>query len=91
MDSKADATGAILMERLSEIESLSQELIHATIKRIGIITLITVLGAAALSILIGVTLSTGIRRPLSEAVEFAGRLAKGDLTTGIKVTSNDET
>lgn len=91
MDRTADATGAILMERLSTIETLSQELIHATVKRVGLLTLSTVLGAAALSLLIGFVLSAAIRRPLSEAMQFAGRLAQGDLTTGITVKSMDET
>ena len=51
------------------------------------------LGAAALLICIGMVfwLVRGITRPLSEAVAVANKLANGDLTAKIEVTSRDET
>jgi methyl-accepting chemotaxis protein len=45
----------------------------------------------ALAALIGTWLVRGISRPLEEAVQFASRVAAGDLTQQIDVTSRDET
>ncbi|HZW23665.1 methyl-accepting chemotaxis protein [Noviherbaspirillum sp.] len=48
-------------------------------------------GAAALSILVGFLTTRRITRPLNEAVKVAKRVADGDLTSEVKVTTQDET
>jgi methyl-accepting chemotaxis protein len=47
--------------------------------------------AGALSLVVAVLATRSITKPLKEAVEVAQRVANGDLTSEIKVDSNDET
>jgi methyl-accepting chemotaxis protein len=47
--------------------------------------------ATLFAALLGVWLTRSITRPLNQAVQAANRLAEGDLTATIAVTSNDET
>jgi len=47
--------------------------------------------AVVLAILIAVVVTRSITRPLAKAVEASGRLAEGDLTGKLEVTSRDET
>jgi methyl-accepting chemotaxis protein len=53
--------------------------------------IITLVGGAALGILMGVVISRSVRQPLEIAVAAAGRLANGDLSVQIDATAKDET
>ncbi len=59
----------------------------------GIILMIIVISLIALvvAVLTGFLVTRSITRPLQEAVEVAGAVAKGDLTQRIEVKSTDET
>jgi methyl-accepting chemotaxis protein len=49
------------------------------------------LGCMMLGVGLGLWISRGIARPLRSAVDFAGRLADGDLTARVEVRGKDET
>ncbi|GGX12865.1 methyl-accepting chemotaxis protein [Pigmentiphaga litoralis] len=49
------------------------------------------LGCMMLGVGLGLWISRGIARPLRSAVDFAGRLADGDLTARVEVHGKDET
>ncbi|WP_017347957.1 methyl-accepting chemotaxis protein [Pantoea sp. A4] len=57
---------------------------------IAVILVLSVIAIIA-SILLGIYLTRSIVRPLTRAVEIAGKVAAGDLTSSITVTSRDET
>ena len=63
----------------------------AMVKLVKIICIVAVALGTGLSILLGFFIGRSIKRPLVVGVEVANRLAKGDLSVEIEVTSNDET
>lgn len=47
--------------------------------------------AGVLAVIVGLIVTRGITRPLTDAVNLAKRVASGDLTAHVEVTSHDET
>ncbi|RJF91836.1 methyl-accepting chemotaxis protein [Noviherbaspirillum saxi] len=60
-------------------------------KRSVIVMIALAGGACVLAVMIGLFVTRSITRPLRQAVELAKRVAAGDLTATIEVTSQDET
>jgi methyl-accepting chemotaxis protein-1 (serine sensor receptor) len=54
------------------------------------IAIAIILGGVALSLWLGVTMFLAITRPLEQALNLAGAVARGDLTQEIEVTTKDE-
>lgn len=78
---------AYQQELMEEAENASEA--YATSHRNTMIT-VSVL-AVALSILFAVLVTRAITRPLNSAVDFARRVADGDLTATVEVETKDET
>jgi methyl-accepting chemotaxis protein len=76
-----------------QLRVAKEETDHAAVVFTKTLTLIIALSLAAIIIsgLIGWWITRSITRPLGAAVRAAERLAEGDLTTSIEVTSKDET
>ena len=85
----------VLVEKLQKSQAdEAKENSFDTVTAVGtLITVMLVLGFAAILSAIGIALFTtrGIVRPLNEAVGVANRLADGDLTVNVEVKSKDET
>jgi methyl-accepting chemotaxis protein len=67
------------------------EVSTAAAQQTAIFILALAAGAAALSILVGFLTTRRITGPLNEAVNVAKRVADGDLTSDIKIKTQDET
>ena len=63
----------------------------ALTKRTQLVIMVLALGAAFISLVVAFLATRSITRPLNEAVNVAQRVADGDLTSDIVVTSTDET
>ncbi|WP_307723876.1 methyl-accepting chemotaxis protein [Sulfuriferula plumbiphila] len=78
-----DAESTLLKQRSKDVAAL-QSLTGATLIAGGIV-------AAILAGLLAIWLGHNITRPLSLAVDLAKRVALGDLTSRVEITSKDET
>lgn len=94
LDSAGVKAAKMLEELENETKNTVQQAIASTSSSVSwsigmlvIITLLAFIGAIAL----GVLISRGISRALVEGVEFAQRVAQGDLTRKIDISSKDET
>jgi methyl-accepting chemotaxis protein len=90
--------GAELRTAIAELSSIEDKLneqaaVEARTAYLSARKIMLALGAAAVvfAILIAVVVTRSITRPLAKAVEVSGRLAEGDLTGKLEVTSRDET
>ena len=79
---------ATLNENIAKEEQAKGNSMVTQVKSVSIIA--TILGVI-LSILLGVLIGRGIKRPLAAGVVVANRLAEGDLSVEVVVSSNDET
>ncbi len=78
-----DKLSALLNEETSALRSGAEKALAVY----AVLTLIAVLAALALTWLV----TRSISRSMTEAVDVAGRMAEGDLTARIEVSSKDET
>ena len=74
-------------EEMSTVGDEASRQVQSVILWITVISLI----ALAIGVVVGFLITRSITRPLQEAVEVAGAVAKGDLTQRIEVKSKDET
>ena len=79
---------AALNENIAKDEQVKGSSMVTQVKSVSIIA--TILGVI-LSILLGVLIGRSIKRPLAAGVVIANRLAVGDLSVEVVVSSNDET
>ena len=79
---------ATLNENIAKEEQAKGNSMVTQVKSVSIIA--TILGVI-LSILLGVLIGRSIKRPLAAGVVIANRLAVGDLSVEVVVSSNDET
>jgi methyl-accepting chemotaxis protein len=63
----------------------------AMVKLVKTISIVAMVLGTGLSVLLGFYIGRSIKRPLAAGVQVANRLAEGDLTVEVEVTSNDET
>ncbi|MES2663004.1 MAG: methyl-accepting chemotaxis protein [Pseudomonadota bacterium] len=87
-----------LDEMLTELSTLKEENAATASKDATAIyqnsrslMIILILGGSAIGLVLGFFISRAIARPLNDAVAVANKLAEGDLTAKIEVTSKDET
>jgi methyl-accepting chemotaxis protein len=98
LDEKFTPASKLYQDLLQELVVMQRSSIDATAKAIDanakrgtlIITLLTA-GAVLLGAILSWLLTTGITRPIREALEVAETVAGGDLTRSITATSKDET
>ncbi|MEC5385923.1 methyl-accepting chemotaxis protein [Uliginosibacterium sp. H3] len=91
---KADALDRLLDELIEEKELLAKHASDATselYRNSRTLMIAFIIGGVALGIALGLSISRSVTRPLRKAVEAADRLAAGDLSGTIEVTSRDET
>ncbi len=74
----------------AEMVSAGKEASELT-KRTQALIMVLAIGAAVISLVVAFLATRSITRPLNEAVGVAKRVADGDLTSEIMVTSTDET
>jgi methyl-accepting chemotaxis protein len=80
--------GVVTLQEQMQQQALAQA--EVAFARVRSLTLAAMLGTCALAALVGWLLSRGIVRPLRKAVGQVQRLAEGDLTVEVPVTSKDE-
>jgi methyl-accepting chemotaxis protein len=73
-----------------DVDDLSQE-VDTIAKNSRILISILIIGFLIVGSIFAWVMTTGITRPLREAVDFARRVAAGDLTSEVQVESKDET
>ncbi len=88
---RLEATAKKMAEDASEQMDKAKPTISGTTSRTLTIMLTLALTAIVLSILASMIISRSITKPLAEGVVVSEKLAKGDLTFDIAVTSKDET
>lgn len=76
-----------LSNKIAEEETVSG---NATILRSNALVIGAILLGIALSIIIGLVISRAITRPVLEGVQFAKRIAEGDLTATVNINQKDE-
>ena len=85
---RTSVLGVVTIQEEMQQQALAQaELEFARVRRL---TMGAMLGICALAALVGWLLSRGIVRPLTKAVGQLQRVAEGDLTVEVPVTSKDE-
>ena len=98
LDSAFSPAAKVYQDLLQELVTMQRESIDATAKRIDasavhdttVISLLTVF-AVAFGVLCSWLLTTGITRPLRQALALAETVAAGDLTQTVTTTAKDET
>ena len=98
LDSAFTPAAKVYQDLLQELVTMQRESIDATAKRIDasavhdttVISLLT-LFAVAFGVLCSWLLTTGITRPLRQALALAETVAAGDLTQTVTTTAKDET
>ncbi|MBU0961949.1 MAG: methyl-accepting chemotaxis protein, partial [Proteobacteria bacterium] len=90
IDEQADRAGIKVMAMLDTIESNAREDMENSTKGAVRTSVILVSLAALFAVAAGLFLAAKITGPISQAVDLAAKLAKGDLTAKIEVSGNDE-
>lgn len=77
----------VLNDKIADEETMAG---NATIRRSNALVIGAILIGIALSIIIGLVISRAITRPVLEGVQFAKRIAEGDLTATVNINQKDE-
>ncbi len=93
-----DASSEKIIEHMEKAEKASGAEMHEAMKTADsaqdiantLILTLTIIGIV-LAVIVGMTLSNNITRPLKEAVDVSNKLAAGDLTISVDVKGKDET
>lgn len=89
-DTQADSTGEEVMELIGGVEEHAKEGMDSVIQAGIYQTIASTTVAAIVAIVVGLLLANGIRGPLNKAVDFAGKMSNGDLTSTLDVHQGDE-
>jgi methyl-accepting chemotaxis protein len=77
-------------QRAVELADTRRDDLRDSLRTVRLVTILFTLSAAALALLLASWISALIARPLARAVEFARRVASGDLTGTLEVERDDE-
>ncbi|WP_241051322.1 methyl-accepting chemotaxis protein [Achromobacter xylosoxidans] len=89
--SKAESLMKELAQAKEEAAGRAVQEVTALYRSTRLIMILLSLAGVALGLLLGWLVTRGITRPLGQAVDAARRVANGDLSGNIQVTSRDET